>query len=555
MRTLSVNPTIEELKTFYELGVQYQNGTGVEKDILMAVRYYAYVFKATSSMSSSFDRHKLYIQSLTALESFKMSEVKLKEKIAVIILEIITEEAKLKKIFGLMSFLYEDIIKRANFYRRFPDKGMLAYTTYYQGWTLLADRAIQEEIDKICDIADEHNLYEIGKRSLSYDHLARAKKFLQKAIDKNYDRASLEMGRLYQIVGKNRNLPLAAKYFQQCLDRGVDTAEAESLLNAVLEGSEISAVDLNAIADMYYQGEAVVRNYTKAIKCYKKAQEKGLNNAVACRKLGSLYAAGESGVAKNLALAAIQFQKSLDQGHAVAQADMDKLYEIIVNQTDLSISKEESLATKNSLLLNACLKGNVEKVRKLLELRADPQTTDINEKKVINLVIPLKLEEVVKKEILALLIRYGACEDSDHAIELNKLVNKGAILSQANADLRGYVAQLKEELKETQEIGQKTNEELRAATEMISSHDEVLTAAARELAALREEKQTMQLQIRELQHAVKQIIPGLSFLLMRSENSNQRPALSGGSHLRLAANREDAEEKALPLTIQPFSTP
>jgi len=77
------------------------------------------------------------------------------------------------------------------------------------------------------------------------------------------------------------------------------------------------------LADVYYFGHFVPKDYAKAVKWYLRAAEKG--NALAQSTLGDIYYYGR-GVPQNFTTAAEWWQLAADQGVAVAQLNLSVLY-------------------------------------------------------------------------------------------------------------------------------------------------------------------------------------------------------------------------------------
>ena len=77
-----------------------------------------------------------------------------------------------------------------------------------------------------------------------------------------------------------------------------------------------------AIAKLYYNGDGVTKDDTKAAEWYRKAAEQG--NALAQYKLGAMYDKGE-GVPKDAAKAAEWWQKAAVQGNEAAQESLKRL--------------------------------------------------------------------------------------------------------------------------------------------------------------------------------------------------------------------------------------
>jgi TPR repeat protein len=72
----------------------------------------------------------------------------------------------------------------------------------------------------------------------------------------------------------------------------------------------------------YYNGEGVTKEYTKALKWYRKAAAQG--NASAQNNIGMMYDSGE-GVTKDYAEALESFMKAADQGDQMAMIMIKKL--------------------------------------------------------------------------------------------------------------------------------------------------------------------------------------------------------------------------------------
>jgi TPR repeat protein len=92
--------------------------------------------------------------------------------------------------------------------------------------------------------------------------------------------------------------------------------------NFKAEGGD--AIAQNDLGVFYATGKGVAKDYTEAVKWYRKAADRGFANAEA--NLGSLYANGE-GVEKDTAQAVKWFRKAADQGDAVAQYDLGLAHE------------------------------------------------------------------------------------------------------------------------------------------------------------------------------------------------------------------------------------
>ena len=93
-----------------------------------------------------------------------------------------------------------------------------------------------------------------------------------------------------------------------------------SLLFLTLTASAQTAEELNAKGEEYY----FAGDYTKAVEYFQKSAEQG--NAVAQCNLAQCYENG-SGVTKNYAEAVKWYRKSAEQGYAAAQFNLGVCYD------------------------------------------------------------------------------------------------------------------------------------------------------------------------------------------------------------------------------------
>ena len=128
---------------------------------------------------------------------------------------------------------------------------------------------------------------------------------IQKAADQGNADAQNSLGDMYYYgEGVAQNYTKALKWLQKAADQG--NADAQ-----------------NSLGDMYYYGEGVTQNHTKALKWLQKAADQG--NADAQNSLGDMYYYGE-GVAQNYTKALKWLQKAADQGNADAQNSLGDMY-------------------------------------------------------------------------------------------------------------------------------------------------------------------------------------------------------------------------------------
>ncbi len=88
-----------------------------------------------------------------------------------------------------------------------------------------------------------------------------------------------------------------------------------------------NAAAMNILGDFYFNGEHVGKDYTEAIKWYKKAAEKGNVSAMCNLGICYQYGFGASINDENLALAIEWYKKAADQGYARAQYHLGNCYE------------------------------------------------------------------------------------------------------------------------------------------------------------------------------------------------------------------------------------
>ncbi|MCL2760801.1 MAG: tetratricopeptide repeat protein [Desulfuromonadales bacterium] len=105
--------------------------------------------------------------------------------------------------------------------------------------------------------------------------------------------------------GVTRNYTEAVKWYRKAAEKGF--AEAQ-----------------NSLGQMYASGQGVDKNYDEAAKWFRKAAEQG--NAEAQNSLGKMYASGQ-GVDKNDAEAVKWFRKAAEQGNMEAQYNLGAMYE------------------------------------------------------------------------------------------------------------------------------------------------------------------------------------------------------------------------------------
>ena len=246
----------------------------------------------------------------------------------------------------------EDLTKAAELYQKAADKG----NTYAQnnlGWLYENGQGVPKDLSKAAELfqkaADKGNAFAQNNLGWLYENgqgvpkdLSKAAELYQKAADKENAFAQSNLGRLYKDgEGVPKDLGKAAELFRKAADQG--NAFGQNNLGWLYENGEGVPKDLNKAAELYQKGadqgnpfaqanlgrlyetgQGVPKDRTKAAELFQKAADQG--NAFGQNNLGWLYENGE-GVPKNLAKAAELFQKAADQGDAAAQASLGWLYE------------------------------------------------------------------------------------------------------------------------------------------------------------------------------------------------------------------------------------
>ena len=91
-------------------------------------------------------------------------------------------------------------------------------------------------------------------------------------------------------------------------------------LNAIIK----SLPDIMTVADAFYYGRNVSKNYRKAYDLYKKAADSGNDEAMI--KIGNMSLNGYSGVTKSVSEAVYWYKKASDQGNSKADVVLGNLY-------------------------------------------------------------------------------------------------------------------------------------------------------------------------------------------------------------------------------------
>lgn len=162
--------------------------------------------------------------------------------------------------------------------------------------------------------ADKGNEYSMLEVALMYEHAQgirrnRNKAFLytKMAADAGYLRALTNLGYCYYWgIGTKKDVTAAVDCFQRVLDK---------------KNCEVASHNL---AERYYAGEGVEKNYAQAIYLHQKAARKGYPDSIT--RLGYMRIHGE-GFPKNEKLGVSYLRKAIKLGGARALCELGKCYE------------------------------------------------------------------------------------------------------------------------------------------------------------------------------------------------------------------------------------
>jgi TPR repeat protein len=207
-----------------------------------------------------------------------------------------------------------DLGKAAELYQKAADQGDVKAQNnlarlYYYGQGVLKDLGKAAEFSQ--KAANQGNVdaqYDLG---LLYQNgqgvpkdLGKAAELSQKAADQGNVGAQTRLGWLYQNgLGVPKDLGKAAELYQKAADQGQAGAQ-------------------NSLGQLYQKGLGVTKDSGKAAELYQKAADQG--NATAQNNLGYLYENGD-GVPTDFAKAEQLYQKAADQGNQAAVANLKRL--------------------------------------------------------------------------------------------------------------------------------------------------------------------------------------------------------------------------------------
>ncbi|ACE06262.1 hypothetical protein Aasi_0895 [Candidatus Amoebophilus asiaticus 5a2] len=218
---------------------------------------------------------------------------------------------------------------------------------YYNGQGVQQDYVKAKEC--FAKAADQGNMHAQNWLGFMYQHgqggpqnYQEAIKWFQKAADQGLADAQNNLGFMYQNgYGLSQNYQEAIKWFQKAADQGLAAAQnslgfmyqngyglSQNYQEAIKwyqKAAEQGHADAqNNLGFTYQNGYGLSQNYQEAIKWYQKAAEQG--NMYAQNWLGFMYENGQ-GVEKNYRKAIEWYQKAADQGYAYAQYNLGDMYD------------------------------------------------------------------------------------------------------------------------------------------------------------------------------------------------------------------------------------
>lgn len=183
-----------------------------------------------------------------------------------------------------------------------------------------------DELDKITDPATQ---FYIGNKYYSGNGVAQnyreAIKWHRLSADQGYAPAQYNLGRMYDLgFGVEEDCNEAVKWFRLAAQQG-NLAAINKLKEIEQELSVKTDTEiLFQIGNKYYSGYEVTRDYSEALKWYRRAAYQGHANAQT--NLGNMYSWG-CGVTQNHTEAVKWYRLAADQGDSVAQYNLGEMYE------------------------------------------------------------------------------------------------------------------------------------------------------------------------------------------------------------------------------------
>ena len=121
----------------------------------------------------------------------------------------------------------------------------------------------------------------------------------------------------------------------------ITAEEFKQLVNEAEQGHVIAQFNLG---NMYYQGEGVPKNYTEAMKWYKKAAEQ--EHAIAQLNIGLIYDKGHIGIPKNNIKAYIWYSFASEHGIEEAKSNFTSIESLMTTSEIERADKETAKVRK-----------------------------------------------------------------------------------------------------------------------------------------------------------------------------------------------------------------
>lgn len=296
----------------FNLGLQYEKGTGVPQNYTEAAKYFR--MAADQGMGSAQLRLGVFYEYGRGVEQNYTEAAKWYRKAAEQGLP--TAQYTLALLYAAGKGVPRDYYKAVRWYNKAAEQG---------------------DADAMNNLG---NCYKTGNGvPVNYEE---AMKYYRKSADKNNPFGQYNIGLLYEDgKGVPQNYSEAARWYSKAAEQGhkwsqfalgkfyenglgvtKNSAEAVRWYRKSAEQGHSDA--LNNLGNCYKNGNGIPKNYEEAAKLYRKAAEQ--NNASSQYNLGLLYENGH-GVPQNYQEAVKWYRLAAEQGHQWAQYNLGLLYE------------------------------------------------------------------------------------------------------------------------------------------------------------------------------------------------------------------------------------
>jgi TPR repeat protein len=364
------------------LGVMYDDGTGVIKDLAQAVKWYQKAADAGNSLALA-NLGSMY-ENGTGVKRDLAEAQKLYRKAA---------DAGSPQGMNNLGIMYEngsglakDVVQAASWYRKAADagnsNGMRNLGLMYENGTGVAKDHV-EAAKLYRKAADAGNNGAVTNLGLMYEKgagvpqdVVEAVRLYRKAADAGDRYGMNNLGIMYEYGSGVAKDPIqAANWYRKAADAG--NPQGMSNLGWMYEnGSGVSKDDaeaaiwyrkaaeagdprgMNNIGAMLENGSGVAKDLAQAVIWYRKAADSG--NALGMSNLGYMYENG-TGISKDLAEAAKWYRRAVEAGDPQGMNNLGVLYE-----DGSGVSKDAAEAAK--LYRQAAEAGNVNAMQNLASL-------------------------------------------------------------------------------------------------------------------------------------------------------------------------------------------